>query len=62
MFKIDRKIFKNWTEGKGGGYRCTRAELRLRRGETIILTVDGLDFTRMKIVDGRPKEMTLEES
>lgn len=51
MFRIDRKLFKQWTEGKikGLAYKCVRAELRLRRGETIVLTEDGIEFSRMRM-------------
>ena len=59
MYRIDRKLFKRWAEGKlrGLAYKCVRADLRLRRGETIVLTEDGLEFSRMKLNDdGVPEE------
>ena len=51
MFRVDRNLFRRWVEGKikGLAYKCVRAELRLRRGETIVLTEDGVEFSRMRM-------------
>ena len=59
MYRIDRKLFKKWTEGKikGLALKCVRAQNTLLRGKTIVLTEDGLEFSRMKLNDdGVPEE------
>lgn len=52
MIRIDRKLFKQWTEGKFEGrlmYRCIRADLQLRKGKTIALTIEGATFSHMRM-------------
>lgn len=63
--RINRKIFKKWARGGYGSTcmpRCDVAQYALNRGDEIVLTMDGMDFSRMKEVDGKFVEMCLDHS